>query len=282
MTIKELFLILPTYPDAPPEQTLESAVFLARFLGARITASVPQLNSDPKTWPPSLGAWPVDLVGLMQEAVRQSERNAQHLADMLGKLAAQSNVPLDLRRNLTSLYATPKASIDLARLHDLVIMPVPETTDRGYAEAALFGTGRPTLLLPSRPNHKPLRKLDTVVVAWDFSREAARALGDALPILASAKNVHILSIYGEKGIDTSCTSTDLEKYLAAHKVKYVLDERVLKDGSIGDLIASSAAEFGADMIVMGAYGHSRFREFVLGGATAGMLSDPPLPVFLSH
>lgn len=282
MTIKELFLILPTYPDAPPDQALESALFLARFLGARITASVPQLNSDPKTWPPSLGTWPVDLVGLMQEAVLQSERNAQHLADALGKLAARFEVPLDLRRNLTSLYATPKPNIDLARLHDLAIMSVPETSDRGLVEAVLFDTGRPTLLLPSSPNCKPLQKLETVLVAWDFSREASRALGDALPILARAEKVHILSVYGEKGIDTSCTSTDVEKYLTTHKVKYVLDERVLKDGAIGDFITSSAAEFGADMIVMGAYGHSRFREFVLGGATAGMLSDPPLPIFLSH
>jgi nucleotide-binding universal stress UspA family protein len=282
VTIKELFLVLPTYPDAPPEQALESAVFLARFLGARITASVPQLNSDPKTWPPSLGAWPVDLVGLMQEAVLQSERNAQHLADRLGKLAAQFEVPLDLRRNLTSLYATPKPTIDLARLHDMTIMSVPETADRGYVEAVLFDTGRATLLLPSSSNSKPLRKLETVLVAWDFSREAARALGDALPILARARRVHILSILGEKGIDTSCVPSDLGKYLEAHKVRYVLDERVLKDGSVGELISSCAAEFGADMIVMGAYGHSRLREFVLGGATAGMLSDPPLPVFLSH
>ena len=289
MTIKQLLLVLPTYPDAPPVQTVESAVFLARHLGARVTALVPQLSDDPDLWPPSLGAWPVDFVGLMADAVRQSERNAQRLTDDLSALAAKFDVSMDIRRNLAPLFSRPKSTIDLARLHDVVVMPAPEVdgSNRHFVESMIFDTGRPTLLLPSGllpsgGDRKAMQKLDTVLVAWDYGREAARALSDALPILARAKKVHILSIFGEKGLNTSCTPSDLQTYLAAHKVNYILEERVRTEGVISDLIADTAMELGADMIVMGAYSHTRIRERILGGATSDILANPPLPVFLSH
>lgn len=284
MSIKQILLSLPTYPDAPPLQTLESAVQLAQLLEAKITAQIPQLSSDQTTWPAIIGTFPLDFPKLMDEAVVASERNAADLTAALTRLSAEFRNPLDLRRNLTTIYASPESLVDLARLHDLLILPVPEIDSfgRNYMEAAIFDTGRPTLLLPSGEGCNPLRTLDLIVVAWDYSREAARALGDALPLLIRAKRVHILSIFGEKGIHTSCGSADLEKYLTAHRVKFVVADRTLTDGSVSELLASYAAETGADMLVMGAYGHSRFREFVLGGATRGMLSDPPLPVFLSH
>jgi nucleotide-binding universal stress UspA family protein len=94
--------------------------------------------------------------------------------------------------------------------------------------------------------------------------------------------VHVLSVLGEKGLRTTSTFCDLEKYLAAHKVNHVVEQRTLKDGGVAEAVTAYAQEVKADLLVMGAYGHSRFREFILGGATQGILSDPPLPVFLSH
>jgi nucleotide-binding universal stress UspA family protein len=89
-------------------------------------------------------------------------------------------------------------------------------------------------------------------------------------------------VLGEKGIHTTCALGDLEKYLAAHQVKYVLDQVPLDGAAIGERVLSYAGDVKADMLVMGAYGHSRWREFVLGGATRGALSNPTLPVFVSH
>jgi nucleotide-binding universal stress UspA family protein len=282
--IRQVLLSLPSYPDRPQEQVLEGAATLAQLLGASLTAQIPQLSGDRKTWPPIIGAYPLDFPQLMNEAVVQSERNAASLAEDIGKACSALRVPLDVRRSLANLIDSPDSLVDLARLHDLTIVPCSQTDLLGgtVTEAVIFGSGRPTVLLPSGTGTKSLQWLDRVVVAWDYSREAARAMADALPILAKAKKVHIVSVLGEKGLHTTCVPGDLEKYLAAHQVKYVLDQVPLKDAAIGERLMSYAGEVKADMLVMGAYGRSRFREFVLGGATRGALSDPKLPIFVSH
>jgi len=280
--IRQILLSLPTYPDRPPPQALESAAILAQLLGASLTAHIPQLSNDPGTWPAIIGTFPLDFPRMMDEAVVRSESHAGALADSIAGFCTALRVPLDLRRNLTTLLAAPDALVDLARLHDLVILPFPQTDTLGddHAQAVLFGAGRPTLLLPS--GKRPLQSLDKIVVAWDYSREAARALADALPLLSRAREVHVLSVFGEKGIRTSCVQGDLEKYLTTHQIKFVLDQIALKDGGIGHRMVAHAREINADLLVMGAYGHSRFREFVLGGATRAILSDPQLPILLSH
>lgn len=282
--IRQILVSLPTYPDCPASQTLEGAAFLAQFLGASLTAQVPQLSSDPATWPAVMGAFPLDFPKLMDETVVVSERNAGVLTEALTKLCASLKVPLDIRRSLATLYPPADPLVDLARLHDLLVLPVPEidSFDRRYTEAAIFDTGRPTLLLPSGEGTRSLNALDKVVVAWDYSREAARVLADALPILTRAKKVYVLSLLGEKGLCTTSKFCDLEKYLSAHKVNHVVEQRTIEEGGVSEAVTAYAQEVKADLLVMGAYGHSRFREFILGGATRGILSGPSLPVFLSH
>jgi nucleotide-binding universal stress UspA family protein len=284
MTIKEILFFLPTYPDAAPESAMNAVGFLARALGARVTGLLPQLSKDQSTWPAIAGAFPLDFPSLMEESVHGSEQNAGRLAETLTRIALEFNVPLDLRRTLTVLYAPAQQLVDLARLHDLTVLPIPETDsfDRNHLQAVIFDSGRPTLLLPSGAGHKQLLTLNTVVVAWDFSREAARAVADALPILKLAKQVHILTVLGEKHIQTTARIGDLQKYLEAHAVRAVFEEAVLKDRKIGDCLASHVSEADADLLVMGAYGHSRFREFALGGATRAMIENAPVPLFLSH
>ena len=282
--IRQILLSLPSYPDCPPEQTLQGAAVLAQTLGASLTAHIPQLSSDPDSWPPIIGTFPLDFPEMMKDAVAQSERNAAALALSVTRICTAAKVPLDMRRSLSTLFASPDPLVDLARLHDLTILPVPETDafGRDYMEAALFGTGHPILLLPSGAGSKPLQGLEKLVVAWDYSREAARALCDALPILAKAKLVHVVSVTGEKAIRTTSAAGDLEKYLSAHKVNYAVEQIALKGISVADCVMSLAQGVNADMLVMGAYGHSRLREFIMGGATAGILSDTRLPVLLSH
>lgn len=282
--IRQILLSLPSFPDRPPTQVLEGAATLAQLLGASLTAHIPQLCGDQKTWSPIIGAFPLDFPQLMNEAVLQSEGNAASLIEDISKVFSALRVPLDIRRSLAKLLDSPDCLIDLARLHDLTILPISQRDMLGdsIAQAVIFGTGRPTLMLPSGDGTKSLQWLDNVVVAWDYSREAARAMADALPILIQAKKVHVISVLGEKGINTTCALGDLEKFLTAHQVKYIFEHIQLDAGGIGDRLLSYAGEVNADMLVMGAYGHSRFREFVLGGATRRAISDPKLPVFVSH
>jgi len=283
--IRQILLSLPTHPDRPSQQTLEGAAFLAQLLGASLTAQVPQLCSDPQTWPAIIGTFPLDFPQMMDEAVTRSEANAAALSQEILKICCDRKVPLDVRRNLATLLPSADALTDLGRLHDLTVLPVPlwDVLGRSALEMVIFGTGRPTLLLPSGSGKKQLQSLNRVVVAWDYSREAARAMADAMPLLTRAKEVHVMSVFGEKGIHTTCVPGDLEKYLSSHKVNYVMDRVTLDHGTIGDRVMSHAGDvINADLLVMGAYGHSRLREFVLGGATRAILTDAPLPVLLSH
>jgi nucleotide-binding universal stress UspA family protein len=119
-------------------------------------------------------------------------------------------------------------------------------------------------------------------VAWDFSRPAARAVADALPLLQRAKTVHIVTITNEKTIDTSRSGSELARHLAYHGVQVVLEEEDARGRTISQALEAYAVARDLDILVMGAYGHSRVRDFILGGATKNMISAPPLPILLSH
>ncbi len=282
MDIRKILLAVPTYPDRVPEETLESTFRLAEILRAAMTAQVFQLDSDQSTWPAVMGAFPVDFPQMMQELVTRSELNAACSSASLEMLSREYEVPLDLRRTLAVLYGAPNGMIDLARLHDLLVLPVPEINsfDRSWTEPAIFQSGRPLMLMPAEGRH--LHAIDRVVLAWDYSREAARALDDALPILHLAREVQVVTVFGEKHIETTCTSADLDGYFSAHKIRYSLHQLTAGEGNIGDLLMKHARDVGASMLVMGGYGHSRAREFLLGGASRGVIRQPTLPVLISH
>jgi nucleotide-binding universal stress UspA family protein len=175
-------------------------------------------------------------------------------------------------------------SFRYARLRDITIVPVPEGDyrDQWYAESIIFGSGRPTVILPETPKRAGAFALNAVVVAWDYSRPAARAVADSLPILERAKLVRIVMVTNEKVFDTKRSGPELAKHLARHGVEVILDTVDAAGRGIGEVLESYVASRNADLLVMGAYGHSRIREFILGGATKSMLSRPPLPILFSH
>ena len=152
----------------------------------------------------------------------------------------------------------------------------------GIAEAIIFGSGLPTMILPQVRKRAGEFALNTVVVAWDFGRPAARAVADALPLLEKAKRVFVLTVTNEKVIDTKRSGAELAKHLARHGVNVTLDVVDAGGRSVGEAMESHVTSRNGDLLVMGAYGHSRLREFILGGATKSMLARPPVPIFLSH
>src|SRR5262249_46821179 len=158
-------------------------------------------------------------------------------------------------------------------------VPVPEGDylHQWNAESVFFGSGRPRVVLPHVRKRTGSFALDPVTVVWVFSQPAPRAIPDALPILEKAKRVCVLTVTREEAIDTRRCGEQLEKHLARHGVDVVLDEVDAKGRSIGDAFEAHVTYRNADLLVMGAYGHSRLREFVLGGATKSMLTRPPAP-----
>ena len=175
---------------------------------------------------------------------------------------------------------------DHSRLRDLTILPLPEATDipqfdlQWYAEAIIFESGRPSIILP-REATGPFA-FETVVVAWDKSRVAARAVTDAIPILKKAKQVRLLTVTGEKEITSRQSASEFAQHLKFHDVSVLIDDVDARGRAIGSVLQDQVTKHGADLLVMGAYGHSRMREFIVGGATRSMLAHPPTALFLSH
>jgi nucleotide-binding universal stress UspA family protein len=125
-------------------------------------------------------------------------------------------------------------------------------------------------------------KLDRVMVCWDGSRAAARAVADAMPFLHKAKQVEIVIIATGRPKSDEVPGADLGQHLARHGLKVEVKRITSPDIDVPSTILSYAADSSADMIVMGGYGHSRLREFVLGGATRGILESMTVPVLMSH
>lgn len=147
-------------------------------------------------------------------------------------------------------------------------------------EAVVMGAGRPALIVPRYGKFAALGQ--NVLVAWNRTREATRAVHDALPVLVRAKSVTVMEVNPGGSAVPHIAGADIAKHLARHGVKADVSAAVAGDIDVGDMILSRIADLGADMLVMGAYGHSRLREFAFGGVTRHVLRHMTVPVLMSH
>jgi nucleotide-binding universal stress UspA family protein len=278
MAIKDVLLTLTSYPDPTPLSIIDTAVSLASSLGAQIAALACEARVQV---PGSLLSGAGHVGSLIASEARKSLKNAQVLLAAFQQAAERSGAPHEviLERCLTS--EVPHRFAEYARVRDLTIVPVPESRDQWYAEAIIFGSGRPTLVVSETSSSKRMDP-NRVLVAWDFSRAAARAVADAIPILEKAREVRIVTVSREKVLPSTRSPSEVAKNLARHGIDVIIEEVEAAGRPIGEILATQAAACNADLLVMGAYGHSRFREFVLGGATRSILARPPIPVMFSH
>jgi nucleotide-binding universal stress UspA family protein len=277
MAFRDILLTLTSYPEPTPLSVVGEAVSLASQLGAHIAA----LSCEMHVQVPGhfMSGTVAGLPGVIAGEAAKSRRNAQDLLEAFEAAAAKAGVSSESILEKCKTFEAPDLLVEYARLRDLTIMP--ESNDRWYAEAVMFGSGRPTLILPQTPRSRGIG-LGTVAVAWDFSRAAARAVSDAMPLLEKAKMVRIVTVLNEKRLDSKHSAEELAKNLSRHGVEIVLDRVDAKGRPIGGVLEAYVASHELDLLVMGAYGHSRLREFVLGGATDSLLSKPPLPILFSH
>ena len=271
---KRLFLPLLTYPDSSSETILENAVSLASNLDAVLCANIFDVSI-----PPIVNPWPLflDTDEMIQKAERQSRQKGEALEGALRKRCADAGVVLEIETSTVSQPDAVDFATEQARLYD-VTLAQSGAPFAAIAEALIFGAGRPVILYPERICSG---RIEHVAVAWDGSRAAARALADAAFLIDDALRVSVLSVLGEKAIDQNAAS-QLADVFISQGVKADAFAFQASEGSIGAAIQSKAQELRADLLVMGGYGHSRLREFVLGGATADVLSKPMLPVLMSH
>ena len=172
----------------------------------------------------------------------------------------------------------------MARRFDLAIVgqaqPEMSTMEQIIGETTLFESGRPIIMVPYI--QKAPFKTGNVMICWDGSRTAARAVADAIPILGKSSRIEIVSVTSERGKEDEIEGADIGQHLARHGLK--VDVHRISRGNIdvADALLSHAADSAADLMVMGGYGHSRLREFVLGGVTRSIFQSMTLPVLLSH
>jgi len=187
-----------------------------------------------------------------------------------------------------SRWASVPGSADhfgaMARRFDLSVVAQTEAgklaPEEVIVEGALFGSGRPVVVVPYI--QKSGVKLDRVMIAWDASRPAARAVGDAMPFLRRAKAIDVVIVANERPKSDEIPGADIGHHLARHGLKVEVKRIVATDIDVASALLSHAADTAADFMVMGGYGHSRLREFILGGATRGIVKAMTIPTLMSH
>ncbi len=273
-----ILLPISTWPDTTPAAGLLRAFDIAASLGATMTAvlhevDIPAANSF-------IGNSLINVSGMIAAAEQKSAANADRLGAQLRALAGRFNAPLQVRRWRGHLGDAPAHYSRAARTYDhTFFVPLPgDASQRDIVEAVLFGSGGPVWVFPAEEATAHLR---TIAIAWDGGRAAARAVRDALPILRQAGDVTILSISDDKPIDGASVEA-LRDFLVAHGVPAVSVSIERGQQPVGDALQDAALDCGAGLLVMGGYGHSRLRQFALGGATRSVLGGAALPILLSH
>jgi nucleotide-binding universal stress UspA family protein len=220
---------------------------------------------------------------LIANHLRQASERATAALARFEEIATRIGVPHEQRRHDLDEYSGLCLQ---ARYADLLVLGQadPEDHEEGgllldLPEQVLMHGGRPVLLVPRSGSFTPPAR--HALVAWNGSREAARAVSAALPLLQQVGQVTLAVLGASQGDHGEEPGADIALYLARHDIK--VDVLVQpRPADAGKAILALASELGADLLVMGAYGHSRWREMVLGGATRGVLAQATLPVLLMH
>jgi nucleotide-binding universal stress UspA family protein len=214
----------------------------------------------------------------------ESDKKARAAVARFEKAANQAGISAETRIISASVSGAADQLGRLARRFDMVVVGQADG-DKGMAdevvdEGVLFECGRPVIFVPFI--QKFGLKLDRVMVCWDGSRAATRAIADSIPLLQKAKEVEIVLVTSKGFKADEAPGVDLAKHLARHKLDVNLKRITSPEIDVASTILSYAADTSADMIVMGGYGHSRLREFVLGGVTRSILETMTVPVLMSH
>ena len=219
--------------------------------------------------------------GLVAAENRRLDGLARAVADSSQRAAAASGLACTAQAPQLAYPDLIRSFSSLARAHDLTVLdaePIALALDRGLIEAVLTDSGRPLIVVPQG---REAFAGDRIVVAWDGSAKAARALNDALPFLRAATQVELISVTGEKDLAHTVPGAEIAPHLTRHGVTVNVLALPAMNGDVAETLRNHAHLTRADMIVMGAYVHSRLREMMLGGTTQSLLKNTPVPLFLS-
>jgi nucleotide-binding universal stress UspA family protein len=228
-----------------------------------------------------LGGIPTDLIEVQRE---ENTKNAKAALARFEALAKQAELSFEPRILDASIGGAADLFGRIARRFDLAVVGQARreygASEELLIEGALFGSGRPVVVVPYV--QKQGLTLERVMICWDGSRPAARAIADSIPFLTRAKNVEIVVVTGERDKSGEITGANMSRHLARHGVTVEIKRLAADTIGVQAAILAHAAETGADFMVLGGFGHSRLREFILGGVTRSILASMPVPVLMSH
>lgn len=281
MSYKDLLVVVDSEPASPGR--VELAAALAERFAAHLVGLYPLPIPEA---PRHFGYYDPTLLDPFFREMREKSREIcdkereafEHVASLRGLSAewrvADAGAESDAALHARYVDLTILGQLDPDRGDSELMRPRPEHV--------ALASGRPVLVVPYAGRYETVGR--RVLIGWSATREAARAVSDAMPLLASAEIVTVLTIDAREGTDAhgELPGADISLHLARHGVKVEIERTVSAGIPAGDVLLSRAADLGADLLVIGAYGHSRVRELLLGGVTRSILQSMTLPVLMSH
>ena len=276
--IKDIALHLSA--DTKHEAAADYAVSVADAFGAHLAAIT--FAYEPVSLVTLMGGVPpADFINAQRALAEEAAKAAM---TKFGETARRVGVAADVRLEIVDFADAADIFGHFARRFDLSIVGQANPDVVGpqelIIEAALFQSGRPVVVVPYI--QKSGLTLNRVLVCWDGGRQAARAIADALPFLHRAKTIEVVIVVTEPLKSGELPDADIARHLARHELNVDLTRIVTEGTDVANTILSYAADVSADFIVMGGYGHSRLREFILGGVTRELLSSMTIPTLMSH
>lgn len=276
--MRAAYMPLATYPEIVEDDSILAAANFAASLECALeveafSVDIPRVSSP-------LAGLVIDIPGLVRAAEEKSRAECQRLLGLVRNSTAARLELVCTSRDVV-LGGVFEAAARAARYRDLAMLPWSGEAGvaQHLAEAVVFGSGRPTFLIPPGARADTL---DHIAIAWDESRVAARALGDALPLLSEGGQVSVLTVKDEKPLGGSDPAGALAAALEKRGFKATPVSTSLYGRTVAAALQDTASSVGANFLAMGGFGHSRVRDFVLGGATKETLEDLRLPVLLAH
>jgi nucleotide-binding universal stress UspA family protein len=272
------FIPLLTYPDAMSDTAAIASVRMGAALNLHLDVSL--YNVELPRSGSSITGIVIGMSDIIQKVENDSRDHCARLSAAVESAARERTCVLTVETCTATPAGAIAAAVDGARYRDLTLLPwsSENLTAREVAEAVIFGAGRPSILVPE--SHE-ITEVRHIAVAWDGSRVAARALADAQTILKDGTAITVLTVGDEKHLATGVAGRLVES-LSRRGIAAKAHAVSAHGRPIAAALQDGCREIGADMLVMGGYGHSRLRDFVMGGATQGVLANLVLPVLISH
>ncbi|MDO9637012.1 MAG: universal stress protein [Pseudotabrizicola sp.] len=272
------YIPLNTYPQAASDAAVLRAISFAGALGCKVHVSTFAAKFPPV--PSPVGGYLINVEALSRAAEARSEAECKRLQTLVGT-AGGSGAGVSVTSHDVVAGEALTLAVTESRYFDLslVIWSAEAVATQDMAQGLIFGSGLPVILVPPTG---PMDVVDHIAIAWDESRVAARALGDALRILRPGGRVSVLTVQDEKALNGTGLAQTLASALVLRGYDAKAVDLTLDGKSIATALQDAALAEGAQLLAMGGFGHSRLRDFILGGATKGILGDLRIASLLAH